>query len=99
MGRKRWRRKVTKGLAMPPPMAIRRFWGLPIGLITLPVVTAKDRVSSSTRPSIRCLPASRSMSGVPTIARVSFISRADARPTPNSTASTRESALRARPRV
>ena len=68
-----------------------------MGLMVLPSVTAKHRASSSRRGAMLCSRASRSTSGVPMIARVSFISSAEPIPPPNRISSTRASLLRARP--
>lgn len=40
-------RKDEKGLGMPPFMAMSRFWGFPIGLMALQMVTEKARARSS----------------------------------------------------
>ena len=79
-------------------MAISKFWGFPIGLMTLPVVTpkAKDK-----RRSFGEMPWDLAMyktRGVPIIARVSFIRKAERMPVPNRISSTRWSRLLALPK-
>lgn len=71
---------MTNGLDMPSLIAISRFCGLPIGLIVLPMVIANASDSNSTLGEIEFLLASRSIRGVPIIAMVSFISRAESSP-------------------
>ncbi len=62
---------------------------MPIGLITLPVVTEKANANNNNLGFMPVLRANCSITGVPTIARVSFIRKADKKPTLNSMASTR----------
>ena len=62
---------------------MRRFWGLPIGLGTLPNVTANARAKSMSFGGRLCFFANASITGVPIIARVSFMRNADASPAPN----------------
>ena len=65
------------GFPRPLYSATRRFCGFPIGLTTLPVVTAKQRVRSRSFVERLCRDASERTIGVPMIARVSFIRKAD----------------------
>lgn len=66
-----------------------------MGLVTLPMVTAKARVSSNSLGESRCSRASSSTSGVPTTARVSFMSSAELRPAASSRRSISASVERA----
>ena len=40
-------KKTRNGLERPELMAMSRFWGFPIGLMALPMVTAKAKVRRS----------------------------------------------------
>src|SRR3989344_7145248 len=82
VGINRYFKKVTKGL---PPLlrAISRFCGFPIGLMTLPMVMAKAKVSNNGFAGRQCFLARSRTIGVPIMAIVSFIKNADAIPPPN----------------
>ena len=67
-----------------------------MGLVTLPMVTANARESSMSLGEILCALARWRTSGVPIIAIVSFIKRADASPMKTMTRRTRESTERVR---
>jgi len=84
------------GLGTFPLMATSRFCGLPIGLITLPIVTEKANASNSSFGRIPVFLAICNTTGVPIIASVSFIRKADSRPAPNNIRSNRLSAVLAR---
>src|SRR3990172_3961145 len=73
-------KKVMNGLAISPWMAMSRFWGLPMGLATLPIVTAKASESNKALGGIADFLARDRTTGVPMMARVSFISKVDNSP-------------------
>ena len=89
VGTRRNKRKVMKGLCILLSDAISRFWGFPIGLATLPIVIAMHKARSSTLGRMPCFFASNRTTGVPMIARVSFIRMADASPMPKRISSRR----------
>ena len=88
--------KVRNGDAMPEFTATSRFWGFPIGLITLPVVMAIASESSRSFGEIFHFVASPSTSGVPMMATVSFIRTAERMPMPKRMMSTTWSGFFAR---
>jgi len=65
VGKNRYEKKGIKGSFMPPLTAIKRFCGFPMGLTTLPVVTANASARSIIFGGRLCLFASASMTGVP----------------------------------
>ncbi len=88
--------KVTNGEAMPEFTATSRFWGFPIGLMTLPVVMAIASASSMSFFDTFHFVASASTSGVPMMASVSFIRIAERIPMPKRMQSTTWSGFFAR---
>jgi len=72
-----------KGLATLPLTAMSKFWGFPIGLVALTIVMPKARASNKILGEYRLFSRSNSTTGVPIIASVSFIRKADIRPMPN----------------
>lgn len=74
---------------MFPPIAMSRFCGFPIGLMTLPIVTANAKERSRSFGEILCFLAKYNMRRVPIMASVSFISKADSRPMLKRTVKTR----------
>ena len=88
--------KVRNGDAMPEFTATSRFWGFPIGLITLPVVMATASDRSRSFGEIFHFVASASTSGVPMMAIVSFIRTAERMPMPKRMMSTTWSGFFAR---
>ena len=89
-------KKVRNGDAMPEFTATSRFWGFPIGLMTLPVVIAIASESSRSFFEIFHFVASPSTSGVPMMAIVSFIRTAARMPMPKRMKSTTWSGFFAR---
>ena len=76
---------MTKGFATLPLTAIRTFCGFPMGLVTLPIVMPNAKVSSmSFAGNLHCF-ARRRTTGVPMIARVSFIRKAELAPVTSKT--------------
>ncbi len=70
VGRASQRKKVTKGVLRFPSIAIRRFCGFPMGLITLPVVIQKARANSMSLGEIPYFRENCRTSGVQITARV-----------------------------
>ena len=64
---------------------MRRFWGFPTGVITLPIVTPSASVINRTLGLIRICLESPSIIGVAVRARVSLTRKAESRPIPNKT--------------
>ncbi len=88
VGRASELRNVIKGEFRFPSTAMRRFCGFPIGLITLPVVTANAREKSISLGEILYFLEKPRTSGVPIIARVSFIRIAERIPVEKSISKT-----------
>ena len=88
VGMRRYEPKVKKAPVIPLSCAINRFWGFPIGLITLPVVIATASVIRSREGESLNRVASVRTRGVPIMARVSFIRSADSNPIPKRITST-----------
>ena len=82
VGRSRYEAKPITGAAIPLARAMRRFCGFPIGVTTLPVVTAKASVRRSGLGEMFSLLERVSMIGVPISARVSFIRKAEPKAKP-----------------
>ena len=74
--------KVRKGLAKSPLMAISKFCGFPIGLMTLPEVTPKAKDKRRSLGEMLWDLARYRITGVPIMARVSFIRKAESMPVP-----------------